>query len=242
MVRRILLALCMLLVCAGPGWAGQNVLDTDTFNGTNGNTLPTYSGNWLTVPGSIWGDLTIQGTPGFGTTSGYNANRNTSQTWTNDQWAEIQIDGTNVPSGAHTFDRLQVMLRVSTSASSGYACGVDVPNAANIIYRIIRYDSSTYTSLAAEPGSTTAGASDVVNCQIVGTVITMKVTNGGTDRFTPFTYDTVSDGTKYSSGDVGILGAYDTSSVRLGGSWRAGSVTADGGSCGTMLMGVSRPC
>jgi hypothetical protein len=63
--------------------ATQEVLDTDSFAGTNSWALAAYSANWPVF--ANWNQLAIQGPPGFGPgIGGGQANRRDGQFWTDD--------------------------------------------------------------------------------------------------------------------------------------------------------------
>jgi hypothetical protein len=188
---------------------GQVVLDTDTFGGTNGNTLSTYNANWVLQSSGSRNECNIAGTPGVsGSLAG---NYRTGFTWTNDHWAELKV-------GATIADFwFQVGVRMQTDdTASGYLFGMD--NASfGTDYRLIRVDSGAETMLGSASGQTLA-INDVVNLQIVGTVLT-----GFVNGIQVLTYDTSGDGTKYSTGKPGLQLYTTTTTTRLGGSWRAGS-------------------
>lgn len=212
-------------------WAGQNVLDTDSFNGTNGNVLSTYNANWVKQNPAV-DEVIIAGTPGIGVNpaSSPNADYRTGKTWTNDQWAEFTLDSTN------TLGQIvQVQVRAQTNNTvSGYVGGPNFFGASH--HFIQRYDSGSATTLL--DTGVVAQKGDVVNLQIVGSVLTISV-NGSSIG----TYDTASDGTKYSTGNPGLfLQDGGTPSTRFAGSWRAGSVSGSvsGGVHNLPLMGVGQ--
>jgi hypothetical protein len=203
----------------------QILLDTDSFGGTNGTALPSYNANWNTVGTLDSADVLIAGTPGIGSVAdNASANYRTGATWTNDQWGELTVDSTNLVDV--DFGRWAILLHATGgTATNCYACGI-FPSLvdATLKYRIGRYDGmGGFNLLVDEPGGTLMQTGDVVNAQVVGTVITLKVTRSGVDAFTPFTYDYSGDTTKYTTGNPGVHLESHTA-VRLAGSWRAGSV------------------
>ena len=215
-VRGLLGALILVgLLMPGHGWAVQNVLDTDSFGGTDTNTLTTYNANWVAQDTVNTQNLTIQGTPGVGAVnnSTYGASYRTGQTWTDDQWAELTIDGTV---SSYMF---LVGVRVkSDNTWFGYYCGVD--NGVDNNYGIFQWSGFGNGNRLATVAQAKA-AGDVVNCEVVGTVITLRV-----NTTSIVTYDTVSDGTKFSTGNPGLAITDISGPRRNGGSWRAGSVSA----------------
>ena len=235
------LVLCLLAVpaCAQPGAPSnlgvgggavmaQNILDTDSFGGSNGTVLHTYDANWIADTITFYNDCSIRGTPGVGGTPAC-GNHRIGQTWTNDQFAQLTVDGTTVASNTFV-----VMVRFTVTAGNGYTGGAPVQGGSTI-YRIGRLDANVFTTLAAESGSTTIQAGDIVNLQVEGTVLTLKVTRGGSDAFTPFSYDTAGDATKYSTGNPGMVFQNTDGTVRLAGSWVAGSVGAAGAAAGPLI-------
>src|SRR5574341_770270 len=93
-IKRTIILLFVALLLPVHGWAVQNELDTDSFNGTNGTALATYNANWNALGSGEINQAAIQGTPGVGNTSGNSGDYRTGQTWTNNQWAELIVDGT----------------------------------------------------------------------------------------------------------------------------------------------------
>lgn len=219
------LVLCAALLLPVQGWTAQTQLGpTETFTDTDGTVLPTYSANWYhtNCGENIWSQPEIRSNGVGADGSGGGTSCNGSQTWTNNQWAELTLDGTNAPDGV--FGKLFVLLRVQAAADfSAYACGID-PSSIDSKYRIYRYDANSPTTLVASTQN--AALSDVLNCQVDGTSITMLV-NGSppTGCASSCVYDTAGDGTKYASGNVG-LAVRNGSQVILGDNWKAGSVDA----------------
>lgn len=189
----------------------QVLLDTDSFAGVDNDALSTYNAKWSNPDGTNYNECQIKGTPGVSGSLGLD--QNTGQAWTNDQWCELKVDGTTL---ADQF--FQILLRVQAGTFSGYAIGSNPGQIGNQTYRIERFDSNTRVELASD--AATLALNDVVNAQIVGTVIILFV-NGAP----LITYDTVGDATTYASGNVGIR-LHSTTNARLGGTWRAGSVSS----------------
>lgn len=207
----------------------QNLLDPDTFNGNNADTLTTYSANWvlLATDGNA---LMIRGTPGVGANSNTGQELRNGFTWTNDHWAELKIDGTTV---ADT--RLLVGVRCTQGdhlTATGYWAGVN-RDLTGGTYEIYRFEGTgTYTLL--QSGTHTYAANDVVNFQAVGTVLTLQLNGSGTEA----TYDTSGDATKYSTGSPAMMLGH-SSTARLAGTWNAGSVGGGGVTVHTFgLLGV----
>lgn len=202
-------------------WAAQNQLGpTETFGGTNADTLATYDANWVSWDTSRY-QARIRGTPGVGSPAGgevQGGNIRNGFTWTNDQWAELKIDGTNVADY-----RFLVCVRLTQGTANdvtGYCGGVHRDDSGGD-YKIYKFTSTdAYTALAT--GTHTYAANDVVNFQAVGTVLTLQLNGSGTEA----TYDTSGDMTKYSTGSPGLVLGDSTITKRLGGTWKAGSVGA----------------
>lgn len=190
----------------------QNVLDTDSFGGSNGTALHTYNSNWVILDATNISEVLIAGTPGIGGPGACGDLRN-GFTWTNDQWSELKIDGTNLADYAFL-----VCVRATAGSGNnctGYAAGAhrDLTGGTYQIYSFTA--PGAFTALATGAHSYTQN--DVVNLQIVGLILTLTV-NGVTET----TYDTTPDGVKYSSGSPALV--IGSQATRLAGSWRAGSV------------------
>ena len=218
-LKRLLFALLCGLLFISPVSAGQNVLDTDSFGGTNGTALSTYSANWPVF--ANWNNgLAILGSPGMGEQGGgVSGNRRLGQTWTNDHWCELTLDGTNL---ADVLFYIGVRLQNTSPAGDGYGAGWESDTN---LYRIIKINANGTTSVLATSAHTRA-AGDVVNFQAVGAIMTLVVTRGGSTLFTLSATDVA-----YTTGAPGIPRVWNSTSGRLAGSWRAGSVTADA-ACG----------
>jgi hypothetical protein len=210
----------------------QTQLDSDSFNGTNGNSLSTYNANWVQQSTTTYLEATIEGTPGVGTPTGgglEGANYRTGFTWTNDQWAELKADSSQPDATALRF-KVGVRMQTDNTVSGYYASWDLFVNSGK--YTIDRCDNNVSTVLATT--TTALAANDVVNLQIVGTVLTLQV-NGSTIG----TYDTASDGTKYSTGNPGLWLGNNTNSTKMASgspAWRAGSVTSGGPLVGSLAM------
>ena len=197
----------------------QTLLDgPDSFNGTNGDTLNTYNAKWVDAGGSL-PQCKIAGSPGFGTGGGQNAIRNTGQTWTNNQWAEAKVDGTNLIDS--TWGIWMICVRVQGGVDfKAYCGGANYYHDGNNTYRITRYDFSGVRTVLAT-GTHAMALNDVVNLEIDGTTLTLRV-NGSIEA------GPVTDST-FATGNPGLHIQYGgTSTNRLGGTWKAGSVTAGG--------------
>ena len=192
---------------------GQNLLDTDSFNGTNGNTLSTYNANWVADDTGLGNEVIIAGTPGIGSDGFQDENYRTGQTWTNDQWCELKVDGTTLASD----DWLIGVRMATTNILQGYMAGYSPAFFGTNNYGILRYDSRVGHSLATS--STARATNDVVNFQVQATTLTLTL-NGSVLL-------TVTD-TTYTTGNPAIRLLHTSSGVRLGGTWRAGSVSSGG--------------
>lgn len=208
----------------------QNLLDSDSFGGTNGNTLTTYDANWVLLDLTNIDNLDIRGTPGVGGAGAslIGGELRNGQTWTNDHWAELKIDGTTVADV-----RFLVGVRCTQGVSdsmTGYFGGVHRDDTGGD-YKIYKFSTtSAYTAIAT--GTHTYAANDVVNIQAVGTTITLTL-NGVTEA-------TASSQTDYATGSPGMILSHSTT-ARLAGTWNAGSVgtaaTAGGPLAGGKLAG-----
>lgn len=192
----------------------QNLLDgPDEFGGNNGDTLTTYSANWvlLATDGNA---LFIRGTPGVGATSNSAQELRNGFTWTNDQWAELKIDGTTLADA-----RFLVGVRCTVgdhTTCTGYWGGVH-RNMTGGTYEIYKFaGTGDPTQLATSAVS--YAVNDVVNFEAVGTTLNLLV-NGSLAS-------TVTDATYATGSPAMMLGA--TNNNRLGGTWKAGSVGAAG--------------
>lgn len=207
----------------------QNTLDTVNFSAgegyVNNDALPTDNANWVLSGSSDADNVRVRGIPGVGQGGGGNSCcYRTGQTWTNDQWAQLTVDATNLVDTL--FGRWAVVLRgVAGTATNCYALGAFPSIVDNTLkYRIGRFDGmGTFTTL--ETSATTMATSDVVNAQIVGTVLTLTV-----NSVVLLTHDTASipDATQYTTGNPGLLFNSNTATNRYAGSWLAGSVTSGG--------------
>lgn len=224
-LRLLIFAWCVLV--STQSWAGQNTLDTDSFGGTNGNTLDTYSANW-TTDGAHLNACTIRGTPGAGgdISGGICVNARTGQTWTDDQWAELTVDGTNIGDTAW-----EVCVRIQSDFRDRYCAGQSNGYVGNNTYRIDKWNSATgRTNLATGTHTLTAG--DIVNFQIVGGNLTLLVNSVS---------EATATDTDYTTGNPGMfLYNAGTPTQRLGGTWKAGSVTTATTAHSLMMIGAGK--
>ena len=212
LIRSIIaVVFALLLSCSQAVYAGQTILNTDAFTGTATTVLPTYSANWVTVTDGV--DCIIS-TPNGGVAAPSTStckNYNTAATWTNDQFAEVTVTAL----GAGSSGRNLVCVRLTVSAAlSGYCAGM-ILSEGDGNYRIWRFnDDGTRTAIAG-PGAAMA-ASDVVNLEIVGSNLTLRV-NGSTAL-------TASDAT-FTTNNPGLRLSHNVAITNLVSSWKAGSVT-----------------
>jgi hypothetical protein len=190
---------------SGGGSGGGTTLP-DSFTGTNGTALATYSSSW-TING---GNFQIN-------TNAVAANNNNSDamaTWnpisfSNDQYAEVTLSA--LTSGGY----IGVTVRGQVGAFSGYGAYSD----SNTNVKIIKWEAGTPTVLY--NGSAFA-ASDVLRLEVSGTTLTLKK-NGSI-------VTTVTDST-YSSGRPGLSG-YGNLTGSRGDDFNAGSISQGGGGGG----------
>lgn len=205
-VLRLVLALALL--AATPAWAGQNVLDTDSFTGTAGTALPTYNANWVTAGSGDYGNLNIS-TPNGGVAN-FGANYRTGFSWTNDQWAEFTV----VTVSDAAFGRQLVCVRVGTGATFQGYCGGEFKATYGAGYAIYSFNGAgTSTRLAGPTGGMTVG--DVVNFEAVGTTLNLRVNGSIVLTTTDATYTTNNPAINLSNVDT---------TAKMLNAWRAGSV------------------
>jgi hypothetical protein len=196
---------------------GQNTLDTDPFNGSAGTALVTYSsGLWVNSAYSgNYFDHVLSTPTGKAQAGGgglQSADHRVGQTWTDDQFAQATFDTL-----ATSAQFLAVRLGGDgANISSGYAVGINPNNAGNNNYRIVSANAGINTDLAVS--ATVAVAGDVVNIQVVGAAISVRV-NG-----VPITDLNFTDGI-FTTGNPGLVSGSDATSRWA--SWTAGSVTSD---------------
>ena len=212
-MRRLLIAL-VLCVLPSHGWAAQNVLQTDTFGGTEAANVTAYDAGWVLSGSATVNQCKIRGTPGIGTTANICGVHDTRQTWTDDQWGELLLDATNV-AGAKVGITLRMVVD-GANKPNAFFCGF---SSASSKYVIAKYTAGVYALILA--GSNTIATGDTVNCEVVGQHVKLVITRSAAVLETIET-----DDASFSTGSPGIL-IHDTTSNRLAGSWRAGSVTAD---------------
>jgi hypothetical protein len=204
---------------------GQNVLDTDVFGGTAGTALPTYDANWVNAPlSNLWNNLVIS-TPNGGVVAGVSfcAAYRTGQTWTNDQFAQATIVA--LPSTLEMLVGVRMLGDGSNNPSSGYFVGPN-DNISGNAYRVFSVAGGLNTPLATS--STVAAVNDVVNLQVVGTTITVRV-NG------VLISDLTCTDSNHTTGNPGL---FINDPLSKWTTWSAGSVTSSGAApiTGSLLM------
>lgn len=211
-MKKYLALLLILLALPLNAFAGQNTLDTDVFGGTAATNLHTYNANWdLATFGTSCNDNKIS-TPNGGVVGagGTSCDGRDGQTWTNDQFAQGTVAA--LPTASTL-----VCVRLGGSAgniNSGYCVG-PIPNIGTNAYRLVKANAlNTTVKLSA----TVALANDVVNIQVVGTTITVKV-NGATIA------DLTTTDASFATGKPGIIQQDTTGKLTT---WSAGSVTGAG--------------
>lgn len=199
--------------------AQQNVFATAFPN----NELPFGGSGWVHgfSDGLLWHNIRTTPAKAFGTQINGGDNftdsiAHASGKWGNDQQVTTTITFANSPgAGENVIEEAEILLRFSIDQGSakGYECLWSViQNAgAGRYMQVVRWDGGVgaFTQLAAAT-LTLASVGDTFYAEIVGTVITVKV-NGTTK----ITYDTASDGIKYSQGAPGI-GQYFKNDLILG--------------------------
>lgn len=201
---------------------GQNTLDTDTFGGTAATALHSYDANWInSTLNNLWNDCVISTPNGSATGGGIqNGSYRIGQTWTNDQFAQMTI-------AALSLTHMALYVRLTgdggNNPATGYKVGPNPNSAGNNSYRLYKVDG---TLLAAS--ATIAAVSDVVNLEIVGTTITVRV-NGS------ILSDLTTTDATHASGNPGL---YIDDVVGKFSTWSAGSVTS--GSAGGPLVNNGR--
>jgi hypothetical protein len=194
-----------------PPAGGQTILDTDTFSGTAATNLHTYNANWENSPySSACNDGKIS-TPNGGVAGFASCDDRTGFTWTNNQFAQATL---GTISGSNT-----TMVCVRAAGSSGHLtgyCGGAETHISSTTYYIQRSDQpGGFTTL--QTYSQTPALGDIVNLQIKGSVLTLKV-NGV--ALSPTATDTT-----YTTGNPGIdVDSGSGSTVNQLNTWSAGSV------------------
>jgi hypothetical protein len=188
---------------------GQVTLDTDNFTGTAGTALHSYSANWVNFASNNCYDGQISTPNGAAATNGQpacNTDYRTAATWTNDQFAQVTV--LNVPS-----NYALICLRLNSFTSlvfSGYCVGPS-PNIDGK-YDMFRFDSGVSHGLVS---AGTPAANDVMNFQVKGSSLVLKVNGSVLLTFTD---------TTYTFGYPGIYNVNNVSGQKLLGSWSAGKV------------------
>ncbi len=226
-MKRLLFIFAFVLLSSAVLLGTQTQLDTDNFSGTAGTDLPTYNANWVnSTLINQWFPPYIS-TPNGGAVGngGFSsAAYRTGQTWTNDQYAQATLAVLPISGNAKICVRM--LGDVGTSnPTSGYCVGPE-PNFSGQNYRL--YDVMV-GQLAVS--ATSAVANDVVNIEMVGTTITVRV-NGS------IISDLTTTDASHATGNPGIfLG--DASAKWT--TWSAGSAgsAATGKPSSLMLTGVS---
>lgn len=192
---------------------GQHVLDSDSFGGVNGDSLSTYNAKWSLADNTGASEAAIRGTPGIGTAGGgISIDKNTGQPWTDDHWAELKVDGTNVPSNCAA-----VGVRFTGdggTAGNGYFAGKNVGDF-NDDTRIWKVVNNIPTTLGS-PDAHVVTINDILNLEVVGTTLTLRL-NGSV-------LITLSDATFPTGGNPALRLAHSNNTDRLAGTWKAGSV------------------
>jgi hypothetical protein len=205
---RVLLWVGLLPMSA---WAAQNVLDTDNFGGTAGTALPAYNAKWANI--TNFNNCAIS--PSGGGLGGNDCvNRNTGQTWTNNQWVEAKVESVGT----------RMMLGVrnnSTDWDNGYQAGSWSFALGDTKYYIIKRTDSVSQAAVAGPSTANMQVGDVVNLEVDGTMITLRV-NG------KIVLGPVRDA-DHSTGNVFITATTTSGTTKGWSTWRAGSVTAAAG-------------
>lgn len=192
-------------------YAGQNVLDTDTFNGTAGTGLHTYNANWVNAAVSAsCGDPVISTPNGAAKSAGGDScDRRDGQTWTNDQYVQVTFKVLATSLSAMACVRFNGS---ASSISSGYCIGTDIGNGGTQKLALFK---ATTPNTELKLSATTVAANDVINLQIVGTTITVTK-NGATVS------DLTTTDASFASGNPGIFIRDTTGQLSA---WTAGSVT-----------------
>lgn len=180
----------------------MTVIATDNFTGTNGDNLPTYSGNWTAVKGT----LEIQSNAFACTTSGTHACAAwNADTFEDDQYAEATI----IALSASTL-WLGVTVRCSLSVTTFYL--FDGSGTDGFFY--LKYVTGTATTLANDTANTADG--DILRLEVTGTTLDGQdngVTQIGTQTDSAIT-----------SGYAGV-GGYNSSTTHLADDFEGGNLS-----------------
>lgn len=175
---------------------------TDSFTGSNGDPLPTYSSNWTTIAGEqeISSNAAANDSTGSGDECG---TAWTADTFDNDQYAE----GTLLTVGSVNAIGPAVRMSETDNYYGYYAYSTD--------RWLFKYVGASWTQL----GSTGGGVSnsDTVRLEAEGTTIT-PIYNGSTDTSIGAQTDSA-----LSSGDAGLCGWGDFPNTSLD-DWEGGNL------------------
>jgi hypothetical protein len=139
---------------------------TDSFTGTDGTALPTYSANWSIVAPSTYNNAEIK--TNAVSSVGSSGNRYSGRTWANDQYSQAVVV-------ALPDIRWAVVVRGTTAdAVTYYAGGINPGSLGHNRYVIWKAVNGVVTELAIH-GSQSMLATDVVKLEVVGTSLTLTV-------------------------------------------------------------------
>lgn len=193
---------------------------TDSFTGTDGTDLSTYSANWGPLWSSAVGECKIYGN---GVNSGgafAGASRWDGRTWANDQYSQIKF--ITIPPATAGWMHAVVRGATDGSTRTGYVGGVDPENLGHLRYTIAKWVSNVRTTLVTH-GSQEAAANDVVKLQVVGTTLTLYV-NGSEILSTT--------DSAIASGDAGLSVLGLSGTVTYADDWEGDDVASGGGTPG----------
>lgn len=198
---------------------------TDTFTGSNGTALATYSANWTFITADS-GDASLFGITNSGTAAGalFSATaltifRSVHGSYANDQYSEVVIENINALSSNATTYELAVMVRVSADTGAGadcYALGIvdDASNGGTHSFALLSVLNNTVTVLGSAFTSTLSNG-DTIRLEVSGTTLTAK--KNGSTIGTPQT------DANLASGNAGIGGGRHSGSIRAT-SWAGGDL------------------
>ena len=198
---------------------------SDSFTGTNGTDLATYSSTWVLIGGDGVGYYGINGDAAQTLFSGTNADNTYryNNTAGQDQYSEGIAE--NLGGFQSAFCLLLVRADTGTSSSNHYKLAIDEGgsgNGASKTFSVYKVTSGT-PALVGSTFSSTVSNGDTITFEATGGATTTLVTKKNGTQI-----DSRTDSTSaFTSGQVGIGGA-KTSGIRWA-SWGGGDITGGGG-------------
>ena len=147
---------------------GQVTLFTDGFTGTATTVLHSYNANYDAASFNNQCNDAVISTPNTAITGNTACDQITGFTWTNDQFIQMTIVSISVSQQA----TICVRMSPNTARIDGYCAGIG-PGVWGGTYRIEKWAAGVESTLFTSAVSAVNG--DVMNFQILGTTLTLKV-------------------------------------------------------------------